>query len=69
MGTWMGRSRIRGIFGSEEGMEDLKISQFDIGERRGHQEMQEGMMSRDTKYVETSLACSATDSVTCSVLS
>lgn len=64
----MGRSRIRGPFGSEEGMEDLKISQFDTGERWGDQEMQEDMMSRDTNYAEPSLSCSATDSVTCSAL-
>jgi len=64
----MVKSRISGPFGSEDSMHNLKISQFDIGERWGHQEMQADMMSRDMNYAESSLPCSATNGITCSGL-
>lgn len=49
-------------------MENLKIFQFDTGEKWGHQEMQEDTINRDVNYVEPSLYCSANDSSTCSAL-
>lgn len=49
-------------------MEDLKIFQSDTREKWGHQEMQEDTINRDVNYVESSLYCSATDSITCSAL-